>query len=319
MAVRIFLLWVGLWLVAASAQALPLRVVVVSDLNGSYGAVSYDPRVAAALEKIIALEPDLVISTGDMVAGQQIPYLSEGQVRAMWAAFHATVSEPLAAAGIPFAVTPGNHDASAYGGFERERAIYAEAWEGRRPQVSFVDDREYPFYYVFDLGGVRFASLDATVVGALPAQQMDWLEQDMQGGVKLRIVFSHLPLWPFAEERETEVIGDPDLAALYRRAGIDLHLSGHHHAFYPGASEGVALVGQACLGSGPRRLLGAAEVSAPGFTVLEISDAGVVTVSAYQAPGFDEPVDVTTLPASLGRMDRLDRAGLDNVRAGGAP
>ena len=40
------------------------RVVVISDLNGSYGSVDYDPRVGRAVTAIIAMRPDLVISTG---------------------------------------------------------------------------------------------------------------------------------------------------------------------------------------------------------------------------------------------------------------
>ncbi|MCE8526768.1 metallophosphoesterase [Ruegeria pomeroyi] len=65
----------------------------------------------------MALEPDLVISTGDMVAGQQVnPHLSSNQIAAMRSAFDDSVMIPLARAGISFVVSPGNHDASAYPG-----------------------------------------------------------------------------------------------------------------------------------------------------------------------------------------------------------
>ena len=110
MAAKLLLLF--LLLFGGAASAAPLRVVVISDLNGSYGSVTYEPRVTAAVRAIIAMKPDLVISTGDMVAGQRRPHLTETEVRAMWDAFHRTVTAPLEAAGIPLAVTPGNHDAS---------------------------------------------------------------------------------------------------------------------------------------------------------------------------------------------------------------
>ena len=100
-------------LLSGAAPPVPLRVVVISDLNGSYGSTTYAARVADAVEVIVEMRPDLVISTGDMVAGQRQPHLTEAEVRAMWAAFHRTVTAPLEAAGIPLAVTPGNHDASA--------------------------------------------------------------------------------------------------------------------------------------------------------------------------------------------------------------
>ncbi len=109
-----------IWTTLLACKAAALDVIVISDLNGSYGSVKYDARVHKAIKRIIEIDPDLVISTGDMVAGQRIPNLSDKQVREMWKAFHKDVSDPLAAAGIPFAVTPGNHDASAYRGFERE-------------------------------------------------------------------------------------------------------------------------------------------------------------------------------------------------------
>ena len=125
MSARAVLSALFLLIFCGSAFAQNLRVAVISDLNGSYGSTRYSPRVAAAVDRIIALAPDLVISTGDMVAGQRRPVLSEPEVRAMWEAFHAEVTEPLNRVGIPLVVTPGNHDASAYGGFEAERAIFA--------------------------------------------------------------------------------------------------------------------------------------------------------------------------------------------------
>lgn len=307
-----------LWLaLAAAALAGPLRIVVISDLNGSYGSVDYDPRVGRAVQAIIALRPDLVISTGDMVAGQRRPHLSEAEVRAMWAGFHATVSDPLARAGIPLAVTPGNHDASAYHGFERERAIYSETWGPRAPQVAFVDRADYPFFYAFDLGGVRFVSLDATVVGKLDAGQTDRLRKAMRGGPENRIVFSHLPVFPFARNRETEVIGDPALIALMKDLGIDLHLSGHHHVYYPGAVDGVAVVSQACLGSGARRIIGDTAHADHSFTLIDLDDGGRFHVRALGGPGFRQTIDVTSLPQRIESagaiIERLDLADIDHV------
>ena len=70
-------------LLALTRAAGALDVVVISDLNGSYGSVRYDARVKNAVARIIEMDPDLVISTGDMVAGQRKPHLSEKEVRAM--------------------------------------------------------------------------------------------------------------------------------------------------------------------------------------------------------------------------------------------
>jgi hypothetical protein len=307
-------------LLGGAASAGPLRVVVISDLNGSYGSVTYSPRVEVAIRAIVALKPDLVISTGDMVAGQRRPHLTEAEVRAMWDGFHRTVTAPLEAAGIPLAVTPGNHDASAYGGFERERQLYAETWAAHRPDLDYVGRDGYPFAYAFDIGDVRFASLDATTVGALEPGQETWLRETMAGAGPTRVVFSHLPIWPVAVGRETDIIGDPGLADLFGDLGVDLHLSGHHHAYYPGASGGVAYVAQACLGAGPRALIGTSEKTEPGFTILDFSEDGRIAVSAATGPDFGTRVDPATLPATIGSgaalLERLDRARLPAVTTG---
>jgi hypothetical protein len=320
---RVTVLWrllVALWLgLAGTAQAEPLRIAVISDLNGSYGSTDYAPRVSAAIDAIIALKPDLVLSTGDMVAGQRRPHLSDRELRAMWRAFHAAVSDPLQRAGIPLAVTPGNHDGSAYAGFAHERRIYAEEWRARRPAVAFVGGT-YPFSYAFDLGDTRFVSLDATTVGPLPRDEMDGLRAMLTGGPDTRIVFSHLPIWPFAEGRRTEVIGDRAVAGLMTELGVDLHLSGHHHAFYPGAVGALAVVSQACLGSGSRALLGSREKSPHAITILDIDARGKIAVHALLGPTFKRAIAIDTLPRAINgpeqRIRRLDLSDLPDVRWG---
>jgi hypothetical protein len=299
------------------AAAEPLRVAVISDLNGSYGSTRYESSVDRAIGRIVELKPDLVISTGDMVAGQRKPHLSGAEVEAMWRAFHAHVSEPLAAAGIPLAVTPGNHDGSAYGGFETERRIYADQWGARKPALHFLDDAHYPFYYAFAAGDTLFVSIDATTVGHLPRQQMDWLRgllAEHGGGYRQRVAFSHVPLWPFAQQRERDFIGDPDLERLLRQANVGLYLSGHHHAFYPGHKDGVHYVSQSCLGAGPRKLIGTPERSSRSLTLIEIEN-GKLRLTAFGEPDFTRPIDWKTLPqrirssaAELIRADLADDA-----------
>jgi hypothetical protein len=170
------------------------------------------------------------------------------------------------------------------------------------------------------MGGVRFASLDATTVGALSSDQEDWLAGTMKDAGPTRIVFSHLPLWPVAIGRETEIIGDTGLSDLFDELGVDLHLSGHHHAYYPGASGGVAYVAQACLGAGPRALIGTSEKTEPGFTILDIAEDGRIAVSAATGPDFGTRLDPRTLPATIGsgaaRLERLDLARLPAVTTG---
>ncbi len=72
-----------------------LRVVVVSDLNGAYGSTAYEPEVHRTVRLIREVwRPDLVLAAGDLVAGQR-PALTDGNVRAMWAAFDSSVAGPM--------------------------------------------------------------------------------------------------------------------------------------------------------------------------------------------------------------------------------
>jgi 3',5'-cyclic AMP phosphodiesterase CpdA len=286
-----------------AAQAQTTRVVVVSDLNESYGSTRYTPAVGDAVRRTIALQPDLLISTGDMIAAQRLsPPLRQDEVLAMWQAFDQHVTTPLAQAGLPFAVTPGNHDGASGERFALERALYRAQWAPRRPAVDFIDAADYPFNYAFRVRDVLFVSLDATHVGHLSPQRRAWLEALLQTqGPKFqhRVVFSHVPLWPFAVGRERDYLGDHALEAVLQRGKVGVFLSGHHHAYYPGYKDGVRFVSQGCLGAAPRPLLGTAQPSPRSITLLELGPAGQVRIDAYAGSGFDEPVARATLPPQI--------------------
>lgn len=288
----------------AETEPETLRVAVVSDLNDSYGSTTYSSAVGDAIARIVERGPDLVLCAGDMVAGQQAG-LDYG---AMWAGFHEVVSQPLADAGIPLAVTPGNHDASGYAAFDGERAIYVDEWAARRPAVDFRDDREYPLHYSFSVGQALFVSLDDTVVGRLDADQHAWLDGELAAGADfpVKIVFGHLPLMPFTQGRETEILDDADLEQTMVDRGVSLFLSGHHHGYYPGRHGGLRQVSMACLGAGSRRLVGEDAVSELAFTWIEIVDGAITSVEAYAAPDFDAPIPRETLPPNVGAVSRDD-------------
>jgi hypothetical protein len=316
-------LFLILFVFSAAGFARPVTVAVISDLNGSYGSTFYPQLASDVIQRIIAIRPDVVISTGDMVAGQQKPLLPKPQVEAMWASFHKIISDPLASAGIPFAVTPGNHDGADSPDFQMERALFAEQWTSRKPAVKFLDDGHYPFYYAFSVGNAVFISVDATLVGPLPEKQMKWLENLLaKSEVKKSrtVLFSHVPLWPFASGRERDFIGDGRLEKLLQKADADLYLSGHHHAFYPGHKDGIYYVSQACVGAGPRPLIGSKAPSKKGFTLIQIEGEDI-RINAFEGANLNRPYDWENLPqsvsskvATLLRADRIDPAIDDAIR-----
>ena len=284
-----------------------LRIAVISDLNGSYGSTDYAAAVTAAVDAVLADPPDLVLSTGDMVAGQR----SGLDYEAMWGSFHATVSDRLAAAGIPFAVTPGNHDASAYAGYSAERDAFADAWIDRGPDVRFVDDADYPFRYAFIVSDVLFVSLDDTLVGALDDEQTAWLDAVLDTPAAARIVYGHVPLFPFAEGRETEALFDDALEDLLVAHDVTAFISGHHHAYYPGRRGSLRLVGTACLGDSPRALLGSSTTSARSVLRLEVEEGEITTLEAWSGERFDTVIARSSLPASVGSGG--DAVGRDDL------
>ena len=286
-----------------------LRVAVVSDLNGSYGSMSYGGDVHRAVDRLQQLEPDLVLCSGDMVAGQKPGLDYQG----MWAAFHRAVTDPLHEAAIPFAPAPGNHDASGFPQHAHERLEYARAWQGRKPALNFVDDSAFPLRYAFVAGEALFIAADITVPGPQDPSQMQWLDQVLtaNSGYKTKIVFGHLPLWGFAAGKDGETIRDPAFEDLLKRHQVTVYASGHHQSYYPGRRGDLWLLGTGCLGGGVRPLRGTLQPSYKTILWLEIDPYGLRRVDAFKGPDFVEVVSRESLPRHVGwgesRIDRDDQ------------
>lgn len=289
-----------------------LRVVVLSDLNGSYGSTGYETSVHQAITALrTTVKPDLVLIAGDMVAGQQAGL----DYAAMWRGFHAAVTSPLTDAGIPVAPAPGNHDASAYSGYAAERAEYARQWSpSRLPAVQLVDGSQFPFRYSFTYRGAFFIALDATTIAPLSSAQRAWVGQqlDLAAAYPVRIVYGHVPLHPTTVGRETEVLNDASLERLLASKGA-LFIGGHQHGYYPGVANGVRHVVTPCLGSGSRALIGTTGASPRGFVVVDIEDGRVTSLEARTGTGYGSRILRGSLPAQLQsgahRLVRDDLAG----------
>jgi len=174
-----------------------------------------------------------------------------------------------------------------------------------------VDAADYPFRYAFIARDALFVSLDDTLVGTLDDDQTAWLEAVLDTPAAARIVYGRMPLFPFAEGREAEALFDDALEDLLVAHAVTAFISGHHHAYYPGRRGSLRLVGTACLGDGPRALLGSDTTSARSVSRIEVADGAIATVEAWSGDRFDTVVARGSLPASVGSGG--DLAGRDDL------
>ncbi|MCP9858849.1 metallophosphoesterase [Cyanobium sp. Cruz-8D1] len=269
----------------ATALAAPprggTRLVLISDLNSSYGSTTYVAEVHRGVALIPPLRPDLVICAGDMVAGQKAG-LGRQRLAAMWAGFDRSVLSPLQRAGLPFAPAMGNHDASGASAagrflFADDRAEAARFWNARRDALglSFVDTGNFPFHYAIRQNDVFVLVWDASTA-QVPAEQLRWAERILAGpaarSASRRLVVGHLPLRAVSQGRDRpgEVLArSAALQPLLERHGVEAYVSGHQHAYFPARLGQLDLFQLGAMGSGPRRLLGQ---NAPAFQTLTVLD-----------------------------------------------
>lgn len=256
-----------------------VRVAVISDLNSSYGSTEYSPEVQAAIAWLIHESPDIVISTGDLVAGMKAGL----DYPAMWTAFHQVVSQPLQDANIPFAPSPGNHDAAPYAAYETERNEYLRQWKPRLPDLDWVSQEHWPRQYAFRVINTVFVSLDLAGPKPLTDADYQWLKSILEDHPSA-VVYGHVPIVPIAHAKAREASGDmrlQDLLAEHRA----MFLHGHHHAYFRHFTGNVLTISVPCLGTGPRRLQGQSAVSPRGIVMLEVSEDGVRD-TMIEVPGF---------------------------------
>jgi hypothetical protein len=261
-----------------------VRFVVISDLNGPYGSTDYDPEVDLGLNLVPFWQPDMVLCSGDMVAGQDLT-LSTERIRAMWAAFDDHIAASLRRMNMPFGFTIGNHDASGAQGisggflFQQERDLASEYWNqpAHDPNLQFVDRYEFPFYYSFEYQDIFFVAWDGSA-SIIPPEKLAWVEQalasDKAQQAKMRIMVGHLPLYAVAVGRNepAEVMNNAEeLQAMMERYNVHTYISGHHHAYYPAHRGNLQFLHTGILGSGPRPLIDSNLPPRKTLTVVDVN------------------------------------------------
>ncbi|WP_240738457.1 metallophosphoesterase family protein [Deinococcus fonticola] len=259
-----------------------LRLVLLSDFNGSYGSTTYPPELHSAVTRIVGgWKPDVVLSAGDLIAGQKAS-LKPAQVQAMWQAFERDVRRPLRNAGIPFAFTLGNHDAS----LAADRVQAANYWKAHAPELPYVDRGGFPFTYSFTVQNVFVAVLDASGPNVNAAQRQ-WLSAQLASAAarkaSFRLVLGHLPLAGVSREKNKpgEIIRDAaSLRQIMEKGDVTAYVHGHHAAYYPGRLAGLNVLSSG--GIGGRDYVGFPGTARSVVTVLDV-EQGSIRLTAYDA------------------------------------
>jgi predicted phosphodiesterase len=258
------------------------RIVVISDLNSQYGSTTYDPEVEQAIALIPQWQPDLVLCGGDMIAGQKAS-LTQSQIEAMWAAFDRHLAAPLRQYNIPFGFTIGNHDGSGAIKdqtliFSNERDLAKTYWNQEQHQLGldFVDRANFPFYYSFQQDNLFFLVWDASTQD-ISESQLQWVAQALNSSVAqqaaMRIVIGHLPLYPVAaaKNKPGEYLAKAEkLRSLLQKNQVQVYISGHHHAYYPGKKGRLELLNAGALGQGARQLINSDLPPSKTLTVIDL-------------------------------------------------
>jgi predicted MPP superfamily phosphohydrolase len=297
--------WLSDPLLEAETKNKPLKILLISDLNASYGSLTYSEDVPAVLSEVGKIKPDIILCAGDMVAGQKVS-LTEQHIKDMWQSFRTVVLNPIQSMQIPFGFTVGNHDASP--NFSKDRAAAAQFWndEKKATNLTFVDSKNYPFYFSYLKNNVFFISWDASGAKIKP-EVYSWLKEQTSLKVarkaRMRILLGHLPLYAIvaAKNKPGEVNANPDSALSFFKANkIDMYVSGHQHAYYPATREGVQLLNAGCIGDGPRPILGHQALAQKAYTVIDIPVKNPLTFTQKSfKPVTNKEINIQSLPDSV--------------------
>src|SRR5690606_6663114 len=158
-----------------------LKIMVISDLNDSYGSITYSKEVESVIRRIAYIQPDIILCAGDMVAGQKAS-LTEERLAEMWQSFDQKILKPIDSLKIPFGFTMGNHDASP--NYLKDRAAAKFFWNNHLPSsnLTFVDQTHYPFYFSYLKNNVFFMSWDASAAEIKP-EVMKWMEEQLKSKI----------------------------------------------------------------------------------------------------------------------------------------
>lgn len=297
-------------------SAKSLKIHAFADMNIDTSG-TYASATISIVKSMIARQPAAILGVGDYIDGEK-KSLSDSTYVNMWNQFSKKVLSFMRDANIPFLATPGNHDAY----YAQERRLYDSFWGKNKPNVEYVDDDNFPFYYSFIKEDVFFVSLDDANYSKLSNRtaQLAWLKEQLSSarakGARARVVYGHIPLYSIVSSKansstvyengvlagERRTAGSNTLEAILLSHNVDLVIFGHSHGFYSGHytypdGKKLQVVSMPCAGSSPRYLVGTSTRTPQGYVELVFSETNQLTIRYYNSSGTQQ--SLSSLPASL--------------------
>jgi hypothetical protein len=236
-----------------------------------------------AVQDVEFLAPDLVMTVGDLIEG----YLPDSAaIEAEWA----YAIGLLDAAGIPYHLTPGNHDIWD----AQSRRIYARRFGS--PDTAFV------------FKNTLFVILDVSTeykAGDLAEARIKWLEGVLSKADRYAntLVFYHKPFWC-----EDFSFGRPNrLHDIFRRYGVDAVFTGHYHRTFYTERDNIRYFGVSS--SGGSLPPGGRQKGCFYSYLLARIDGDSLEVRLLE-PGFGMAPDVVTLEDAV-RMAALESEAIE--------
>jgi predicted phosphodiesterase len=191
------------------------QIAIVSDRTGGHRARVFE----RAIEQVNLLQPDLVMSVGDLIEGYTT---DKARLAAEWREFQGYVHRLK----MPFFYVPGNHDIA--------NPTQADVWK----------EKFGPAYYHFTYGGCLFVVLSSEDLpfaakghARIGPDQHKWLEKALghYRDVRHTFVFVHKPMWilPDAESN-----GFPEVEKLLAGRKYTV-FAGHVHRYQKFVRQGM--------------------------------------------------------------------------------
>ena len=245
----------------------PIRIAQISDIH--CGESSFDPdMMAAVIDRIAEIEPDLVVIAGDLTAAG---YEWEFAEAARW----------IEQIHQPKVVIPGNHDARNVGYIHFEHLFgdrfsrYRQAFDPERAERLGATG--------FTVVAVDSSEPDLND-GRVGREHYGWITEqfDEPDDYKIFVIHHHLVPIPGTGRERNIILDAGDVLAVLTQLDIDVVLSGHKHVPYFWGVNGMLLCNSstACT----RRVRG---LTPPSWNELQI-DASTIKCYTHYPDGRRE-------------------------------